>query len=148
MWRGYTLYCSTVHVTLQRVSLNYGRHSPLGYRIVTYSDFHLRFSPLSRRRTSARKSQPRYVILSFRSLPRGIGKSIAFSRRLIIRFDRMKIFINNTPFMCFGRCLFPRNPKSSRRETRSPTNSSCPSRRPCSSCRTTATWKPNSVSYT
>lgn len=53
--------------------------------------FVLRFSPLSSRRTSARKSQPRYVILSFRTLPGGIAESVAFSGRPIVRFDRMKI---------------------------------------------------------
>lgn len=40
---------------------------------------------------------PRYVIMSFRSVPCVLGRGSTFSRRPIARFDRMKNLNNNTP---------------------------------------------------
>jgi len=96
LWRGYTLYRTrNTAARLTTVELRPPFTIWLPERSVI-----LRFSPLSSRRTSARKSHPRYVILSFRPVPCGIGESVTFSGRPIVRFDRMKIFNNNTPFVC------------------------------------------------
>jgi len=40
---------------------------------------------------------PRYVIMSFRSVPCVLGRGSTFSGRPIARFDRMKNLNNNTP---------------------------------------------------